>query len=129
MQDRPTASELLQAVTELLEETIMPATEGGVRHQARVAANLCRIVVRDIEEGPLQEARQAQLLAAVLGRNLDGDSIDAQDLNRELTDRLLADDTAIESDAWRALVQIVAGKLDVAKPGYTDYDYSSEIPK
>ena len=126
MQDRPTAWELLDAVAELLEDTLMPATEGGVRHQARVAANLCRIVQRELQQGTRLDAREVELLAAVLGRP-PGEERDALELNRELSARLLEGDEELGSKAWSALLEIVRGKLAVAKPGYDDYDYSTEL--
>ena len=125
MQDRPTARELLEAVVELLEETVMPATKGGLRHQARVAANLCRIVGREIESGTALEGREVELLAGALGAET-GDC-DARALNHDLSERLLRGDEALEADAWSALLEIVRGKLSVAKPGYDEYDYAGEV--
>ena len=123
MQDRPDAWELLDAVAELFEETLMPATEGGVRHQARVAANLCRIVQRELEMGDELERREVELLREVLGAD---PSAPIAELNLDLTNRLLAGDEDLERRAWPALLEIVRGKLSVAKPGYTDYDYAGE---
>lgn len=124
MQDRPTAQELLEAVVELLEETLMPATEGGLRHQARVAANLCRIVGRELERGAALDGREVELLAGALG--VDPGDHDAEALNRDLSDRLLRGDEELEPEAWSALLEIVRGKLAVAKPGYDEYDYEGE---
>ncbi|MEE2776695.1 MAG: DUF6285 domain-containing protein [Acidobacteriota bacterium] len=123
MQDRPSAWELLDAVAELLEETLMPATEGGVRHQARVAANLCRIVQRELESGAELEAREAELIAEALGED---EAIGATELGRQLSERLLSGDEDLERRAWPALVKIVRGKLSISKPGYDDYDYAGE---
>ena len=125
MQDRPTSWELLDAVAELLEETLMPATEGGVRHQARVAANICRIVQREIASGADLDGREGELLAAVLGQSAAGAGSLA--LNQELEDRLLAGEPELEGRAWPALLEIVRGKLAIAKPGYDDYDFGPEI--
>jgi len=124
MQDRPTAHELLEAVVELLEETIMPATEGGLRHQARVAANLCRIVGRELESGTALDDREVELLAGALG--VEAGDHDAEALNRDLSERLLLGDEELEPEAWSALLEIVRGKLAVAKPGYDEYDYEGE---
>ena len=126
MQDRPTSWELLDAVAELLEETLMPATEGGVRHQARVAANLCRIVQREIAAGAELDLRENELLTEALGQTAP-QGADSLTLNRELQDRLLAGDTELEGRAWQALLEIVRGKLTIAKPGYDDYDFGPEI--
>jgi len=46
--DRPTAAELLEIVAETLSGIVVPATAPHVRHQARVAANLCRVVAREL---------------------------------------------------------------------------------
>ena len=129
MQDRPTAWELLDAVAELLEETLMPATEGGVRHQARVAANLCRIVQRELETGARTDRREVELLSALLGMERDGDGLveaESLELSHELRRRLLGGDEALEVAAWPALLEIVRAKLAIAKPGYDRYDYSGE---
>ena len=49
---RPTASELLDAVSGFLTDDVMPATTGQVAFHARVAANVLGIVAREIELGP-----------------------------------------------------------------------------
>ena len=49
MQDRPSYDELLGAVERFLNEEIMPSVEGSRRFHARVAANVLRIVRRELE--------------------------------------------------------------------------------
>jgi hypothetical protein len=49
MQDRPTYDELLAAVERLLDEEIVPNSEGARRFQARVAVNVIGIVRRELE--------------------------------------------------------------------------------
>jgi hypothetical protein len=49
MQDRPTASELLDAVRRFLESDAVPALEGTKKFHARVAANVLAIVLRERE--------------------------------------------------------------------------------
>src|SRR5690606_13181549 len=46
--DRPSAAELLAAVEQFLEEEAVPALEGPARFHARVAANVLRIVAREL---------------------------------------------------------------------------------
>ncbi len=107
----------------------MPATEGGVRHQARVAANLCRIVQRELETGAEGDRREVELLSAILGMETEDDSAIEQgalELSQELRRRLLAGDESLEVAAWPALLEIVRAKLAIAKPGYDRYDYSGE---
>ena len=126
MQDRPTASELLQAVAELLENELLAATQGGLQHQVRVAGNLCRILEREARLGAAQETREVELLASVLGEPSGGR--DALTLSRALAARLDAGcDIALERRAWPALVEIVRGKLAIAKPGHEAWDFTAEL--
>jgi hypothetical protein len=126
MQDRPTASELLEAIAELLEQEVLPATQGGLQHQVRVAGNLCRILEREARLGPVQDAREVELLARTLGEAPGGR--DALALSRALVARLDAGpDPALERRAFRALVEIVRGKLAVAKPGHDAWDFGAEL--
>ena len=124
MQDRPTAAELLDTIAEVLETQVLAETEGGTQHAVRVAANLCRILERENRLGPEIEAREQQLLRALLG----SDSEDLLALNRALDLRLaLESDPAFAARAWKALVEIARDKLRVAKPGYDTFDFRDEL--
>lgn len=126
MQDRPSAAELLESIAELLEGPLIEATEGGLRHQVRVAANLSRILQREFELGQEQERRALSLLADALE---DADPVgDVAAGNAALYRRLKNGDEALEARAWPALLEIVRGKLAIAKPGHDDYDFDSEMP-
>jgi len=126
MQDRPTASELLEAIADLLEQDVLPATQGGLQHQVRVAGNLCRILEREARLGAVQDAREVERLADALGEAPGGR--DALALSRALVARLDAGhDPALEERAFRALVEIVRGKLAVAKPGHDAWDFGAEL--
>jgi hypothetical protein len=126
MQDRPTASELLQTLADLLEKELLAATQGPLQHQVRVAGNLCRILEREARLGAAQEAREALLLAGALGEAPAGR--DAAALSRALVARLEGGgDAALEKRAWAALVEIVRGKLAIAKPGHDAFDFTAEL--
>jgi len=125
MQDRPTASELLATIADLLEGDVLGATKGGLQHQVRVAGNLCRILEREAQLGSAQDAREIALLVEVLGEPARGRS--ARELSAALVARLDAGhDAALELRAFPALLEIVRGKLAIAKPGHDDYDFASE---
>ncbi|HXG17953.1 MAG TPA: DUF6285 domain-containing protein [Methylomirabilota bacterium] len=49
MQDRPTVNELLQAVTHFLDEEAVPHLTGSRQFYCRVAANVLRTVMRELE--------------------------------------------------------------------------------
>lgn len=127
MQDRPTAAELLETLADLLEKQVLPATQGPLRHQVRVAGNLCRILEREARLGGIQDEREIELLREALGTDARG--TDPLALTQQLADALkLAEDPALERRAWRTLVEIVRGKLAIAKPGHDAYDFRAELP-
>ena len=49
MQDRPTLNELLQAVTHFLDEEVVPNLDGSRQFYCRVAANMLRTAMRELE--------------------------------------------------------------------------------
>ena len=63
--DVPTAAQLVEAVREFLEGDVSAATEGRVRFHARVAANVCAIVERELALGPAQAQAAAGRLASL----------------------------------------------------------------
>lgn len=115
MQDRPTASELLAAIVELLREEATPAldrTEPRLGFQMRVAANALAILEREGRLGPGADARELARLETLLGR--DGSLVE---LNRELARQLRAGERD-ESDAalMAHLEATIADKIAIANP-------------
>ena len=114
-QDRPTASELLAAIADLLREEVTPVldkVEPRLGFQMRVAANSLAILEREARLGPAADAREHQRLVKLLGRDgsLDG-------LNRELA-RQLRSGERDEHDAilMAHLDATVADKIAIANP-------------
>ena len=64
MIDRPDATQLLEAMAAALTDKVMPELSGGAQHQARIVANLCRIVARDLAD---DAPNTAAALSALLG--------------------------------------------------------------
>jgi hypothetical protein len=128
--DRPTAAELLAAVERFLEESAVPALDGPARFHARVAANVLRIVAREIETEESHLAREWDGLSVLLGREGEeppGDRAALREIlltrNEELVRRIRAGDADLGS--WRTAVLehlslVVADKLDVAQPPRRD---------
>ncbi len=128
MQDRPTAGELLEAMGDLLENQVLPALQGPLQHQVRVAGNLARILEREAQLAPGLEVREVELLAEVLGEEPRGR--DAAALCDALIARLEGEhDWQLELRAWPALLEIVRGKLAIAKPGYDDFDFADALAR
>lgn len=69
MQDKPTSTELLEALAAFLREEVAPRLEGGLRFKALVGANVAGIVAREIALGPAQDRAQLERLAALLDRD------------------------------------------------------------
>ena len=67
MQDRPTSDELLSAVERFLDDEIVPNIEGARRFHARVAANVVRIVRRELANEEEHLGREWAGLDALLG--------------------------------------------------------------
>ncbi len=79
---RPTAAELVAAVADFLDTDVRDATDGQVSFHARVAANVLRIVERELLDQTAGEvsaalkdlgfADETQLAAAIRAGELDG---------------------------------------------------------
>lgn len=123
MQDSPDAGRLLGAIADTL-ETVLARVDPMVRHEVRVAANLCRILQREAALGAGADTDARARLAVLLGH--DGPS---DELWQELAIGLDANrggDSEAEPAVHAALLAIVRGKLAVAKPGYDEYDFAEE---
>lgn len=93
----------------------MPVLEGGLQHRVRVAANLCRIVERELRLGPRAVERERQALQQLLGSG----NATLPELNDELSQRLrTTDDDAFLARAAEVLLAVTRDKLAVDKPGY-----------
>lgn len=62
--DRPTATELLEALHEWMEHDLLPGVNGRLQFHTRVAINMIDIVRRELELGPDQEARHQEVLTS-----------------------------------------------------------------
>ena len=125
MQDRPTASELLRDIAGTLDERILPLLSGNEQHLVRVAANLCRIIEREVRLGPEGAAQERALLTDLLPA-LSPDT-DPAELNAELARRIGAtEDHEFLGRAHEALLTMTRTKLAVNKPGYDRFDFAGE---
>lgn len=106
MYGRPTAAELVAAVAAFLDDDVRNATDGAVNFHARVAANVLRIVERELLDtssadvtealGALGFDDETQLAAAIRAGALDGRAADVLPVLRTL----------------------VRHRLDINHPGY-----------
>ena len=131
MQDRPTSVELLGAAADFVESELVPAIQGARQFQARVVANVMRIVAREIKmEDPLVR-NEVKALALLLGRDkphlhsLDDLHKAAASMGEELTAKIRAGEA--DDGDWRGEVlavvrQSVEDKLRIANPRYLESD-------
>lgn len=117
LHDRPTATELLDAVASTLDNNVLPAVEGGVRHDVRVAANLCRIIARELGAAEAAVAVAGRYQAIVGDDSLEGAELLAA-VSRMVDSGELAG--ADEAAARAAALAHVTAKLAVSQPGYDD---------
>lgn len=126
MQDAPDAARLLAAMADTLEERVLGELAGSAQHQARVVANLCRVLAREHELDPALDAAARAALAALLDTDGSGPG-DPAGTTAELWEACAAridrlgdtpEDDALAARAHGVLTEIVAGKVAVAKPDY-----------
>ena len=66
MNDRPTVTELIEAVRKFLEDDVVPSASGAQKYQARVAAHVLSIVERELASQDRHLRGEWQRLAALL---------------------------------------------------------------
>ena len=137
MQDRPTSVELLEAAADFVDREIVPAIEGARQFQARVVANVMRIVAREIQNEDPVVRIEVKALARLLGRDaphlhsLDDLRKASASMGEELSASIRAGDA--DSGSWRAEVlsvvrQSVEDKLKIANPRYLEKDLAMRKP-
>ena len=114
MHDSPPSDELLDAVARTLSDQVLPETSGGTAHAVRVAANLCRVIAREIADGGGAEI--AAQLVEILGVGPEAD------LATALDEALLADDPELDATVADLLYADVQRRVDIAKPGYREVE-------
>lgn len=106
MQDKPTATELLDALAVFLRDEVAPRLDGGLRFKALVGANVAGIVSREIALGASQDRAQFERLRALLGQPAGEQPADLASTVRELSFELCRRIDAGDADSgpWRAEV-------------------------
>ena len=126
MQDHPTMKELLKGVYQFLERDVVPALEEPERFHTRVAANLLKIIEREIDlESGLVEGEVDRLRKLLDARPNPPESPtrEANRLTRELCEMIRAGGADLEPKRTATLDhvrQTLIDKLRVADPGMID---------
>jgi hypothetical protein len=105
---RPTAAELVAVVADFLDDEVRAAIDGPVNFHARVAANVLRIVEREL----LDQSTDG-VIAALAGLGFSDEAGLAAAIRAgDVDDR--------PDDVLACLRTVVRGRLDVAHPGYAE---------
>jgi hypothetical protein len=124
MQDHPHPSEIIAAVARFLKEEVAPSATGRLSFQARVAANALEMMTRQLDTQPAAEAAELTSLKALLGR--DGD---LATLNAELARRLADGEMdARTPGVFKHLWTTTLAKLAVDQPTYWGYRAALDAP-
>jgi len=138
MQDRPTSIELLEAAADFVESELVPAVQGARQFQARVVANVMRVVAREIKLEDRLVRSEVKALAHLLGHDaphlhsLSDLCASAVSMGEELTTKIRAGEA--DEGEWRREVlavvrQSVEDKLHIANPRYLENDLASRNSK
>ncbi|MCH8007377.1 MAG: hypothetical protein IIC91_00780 [Chloroflexi bacterium] len=128
MQDRPNYDELLAAVERFLDDEVVAKGEGAQRFHGRVAANVIRIVRRELEHEEAQLASEWESLDTLLGeaprpRDRAALRLVLAQRNEELSERIRSGDAdgGDFRDAVLAHVrETIRDKLAVTNPGWLE---------
>jgi Domain of unknown function (DUF6285) len=115
--DKPSAIQLLDAVSAYLRDELVPALDGAEAFKARVAANALDLARREWTDGAAAKAEDGARLRALLGR--DG-SFD--ELNRALCDtirdgRMTLATPGLAAHLWKSTL----AKMAIDQPSYASY--------
>ena len=123
MQDHPTVKKLLEGVCALLESEIVPALGEPLRFHTRVAANLLKIIQREIEAEPSLIAEECRRLKKLVGKKRGSEGRETLAEVRELNEELCAliregraDEGPWREDVIEHICLTLVDKLKVADP-------------
>ena len=112
-QQAPSAEELTEAVASWLAGPVSDSAAGGRRFEARIAANLVRVLGREARLGAAAEAADRRELGYLLGAGAPPPSLGA-----ELARRVRAGEMALDDRLIGAGRRLLARQLLIANPDY-----------
>ncbi|MEY4372845.1 MAG: hypothetical protein RL219_1614 [Actinomycetota bacterium] len=119
MQYRPTAAELLRDIAALLDDHVIDEVNPTLQHKVRVAANLAKILEREVDLAPANALRESDTIRDLLGVPA-SEHPPLTELRARLADIVRTSDVPGRSDdeVWEALVRITRDDLAICKPGH-----------
>jgi Domain of unknown function (DUF6285) len=115
--DFPRGPDLLQAVSRLLRDTLLPLLPAHAAFQARVAANALDLAAREWQLAPAAQAAALARLRLLLGHDGTPDALEAELCRRIADGRIALDDPALLNHLWAGTLD----RLAIDQPGYAPY--------
>ena len=115
--NRPTRYELLEAVTEFLQNRVMPKLDKHTTFHTRVAVNVLGILRREMEHGPRLDAEELARLKGLLGRKGTLEELNAELCRQIRTGKL----DHRNQDLMEHLFRTTMGKVSIDQPHYSAY--------
>ena len=123
MRSTPDLEVLLEAATDTLRQTVIPALDGAPAYQARMVANILGIAIRELRAGAADDGAELAGLGELLGR-AEGD---LRSLNRELAARIRDGGMPLTTPGLLAhLEQTALAAIAVEQPKYARYQEYKE---
>lgn len=117
MLDQPNGAAILDSVSRLLRESLMPALPDALVFQARVAANAIDLVAREIRQAPAAEQQALARLAALLA----GPG-DLGELETQLASRIRSGEMDLQTPGlFEHLLATAMAKMAIDQPAYQSY--------
>ena len=117
MLDDPRGLEILEAVSRLMRDTLIPALPADVVFQGRVAANALDLVLRELRTGAWLEDEARARLVALLGHDAPLEELEAE-LSRRIRDgEVDLASPALLDHLWATTM----AKMSVDQPNYASY--------
>lgn len=122
MQDSPSSSEMITAITSLLKDRIAPKLEGHDAYALRVAINSLGIVQRELDSRADLELQEKQRLVEILGH--EGSF---SELNAELCEKIRQGDfTLRHKSVLQHLKQTAIDQVRIDQPRYSGLNFALE---
>ena len=117
MLDDPRAVDILEAISRLMRETLMPALPPDVVFQARVAANALDLVLRELRTGEKLEDDARARLVKLLGVDAPLGELEAE-LSKRIRDGAIdLSETGLKEHLWATTM----AKMSIDQPSYASY--------
>ena len=117
MLDDPRGLEILEAVSRLMRDTLIPALPADVVFQGRVAANALDLLLRELRTGGWLEDEARARLIALLGHDAPLEELEAE-LSRRIRDgEVDLASPALLDHLWATTM----AKMSVDQPNYASY--------